>query len=327
MGIDLAMRERYDAEDDTDLELNSLCGPQIGIGGCDKIEPHKHPFYQIIYVEKMRGKHVIDLTPYEDVEDMIFVVNPSQVHYWENVSEISGVEICFGEKFFCGQDFIVGALQELNIIRGFSGMGLKIEGESKAVVHRLINMIDTEIMWKKTNWRQVARACVSAMVKMLMRAEMGDDKSVTVKKSSDLYEEFQQLIIKHGGGVMSVRDCAEKMQISLGYLNEQVRRNAGMTPGKMIRKTIVDEACRLIANTDLAIGEVAKALGFRDGAYFSRIFKKQTGIAPLKFKQKIGGTRKAPKQAGMTDKLNDETPEWLDDAGETQEWLDEGIAE
>ena len=42
----------------------------------------------------------------------------------------------------------------------------------------------------------------------------------------------------------------------------------------------------LLENSDFSIEEISQKLGFSSGAYFSRVFKKQVGISPLKYKKK-----------------------------------------
>ncbi|MDR0424640.1 MAG: AraC family transcriptional regulator [Clostridiales Family XIII bacterium] len=281
MKTNLAVKEHYERDVDVD-EFDLI--PLSLTEACDG-RPHRHPFYQIIYVEKMRGRHMLDVTPYDDFGEGLFVISPNQLHHWERVSEISGVVMRFGEQFFYGQDFMVNALRTLNMIRQLSGKGIRAEDVGMPDIRRLIGIITEEFEGKRDEWQEMVRASLNALVINLFRSEMRGDAGP--KNYSKLYEEFQQLIIKNGGEVVPVRHYAETMKISMGYLNEQVRKNTGKTPGEMIRATIIDEARRLLANTDLSIGQIAKNLGFRDSAYFCRIFKKETGLSPLKFKKHV----------------------------------------
>ena len=40
-------------------------------------------------------------------------------------------------------------------------------------------------------------------------------------------------------------------------------------------------------NTDLKIYEIAMQTGYKDVKYFNRIFKKETGITPAQYREKI----------------------------------------
>ncbi|MBQ8605765.1 MAG: helix-turn-helix transcriptional regulator, partial [Clostridia bacterium] len=47
----------------------------------------------------------------------------------------------------------------------------------------------------------------------------------------------------------------------------------------------VEEAERLLRETELSVAQVAQELGFSDSKYFNTIFKKQTGITPAVYRK------------------------------------------
>ena len=52
----------------------------------------------------------------------------------------------------------------------------------------------------------------------------------------------------------------------------------------------IEKAQELLTVTDLQIQEIAALVGYSDGLYFSRIFKKATGMAPLIYRKQSGQT-------------------------------------
>lgn len=61
------------------------------------------------------------------------------------------------------------------------------------------------------------------------------------------------------------------------------QRSFGMTPLQYRDQLLIDRAIMLLKIGDLRINEIAQMLGFRDPAYFSRFFRKQTGCSPRQF--------------------------------------------
>lgn len=57
----------------------------------------------------------------------------------------------------------------------------------------------------------------------------------------------------------------------------------GITFKEYLLRTRIREACRLLENPDLPVTEVAYLAGFNDPSYFSKVFKKYTGICPSEF--------------------------------------------
>ena len=71
----------------------------------------------------------------------------------------------------------------------------------------------------------------------------------------------------------------------------------GTTPMKYLTRLRIRYAAELLHNTDLPVAEVAESAGFADPAYFSRAFRRETGLAPLDYRSSgrrdfCGGGRK-----------------------------------
>ncbi|WP_301425383.1 AraC family transcriptional regulator [Bacteroides caecimuris] len=79
---------------------------------------------------------------------------------------------------------------------------------------------------------------------------------------------------------------ADKLKLSLAYLNEVVKSVTGWNVSNYIRNEIILLAKRLLYHTNLTVKEIATSLGFDDNAYFSRLFTKATGKSPMQFRAK-----------------------------------------
>ena len=77
--------------------------------------------------------------------------------------------------------------------------------------------------------------------------------------------------------------------VTPGHLNRMVRRYTGKSMGAWIDIARLGAAKRLLRDTELPVAEVAAAIGLTDPSYFSRFFKRQSGITPLTFRRKMRG--------------------------------------
>ena len=63
-----------------------------------------------------------------------------------------------------------------------------------------------------------------------------------------------------------------------------------ITTGKTIVEYInslkADKAKQLLAETDMRITDIACELGFNDGAYFNKVFRKFVNMTPLTYRKK-----------------------------------------
>ena len=63
------------------------------------------------------------------------------------------------------------------------------------------------------------------------------------------------------------------------------KAHTGVSPNEYIILQRISEACSLLSRTDKNISEIAKAVGYEDPYYFSRIFKKKVGMSPFRYRQ------------------------------------------
>ena len=61
------------------------------------------------------------------------------------------------------------------------------------------------------------------------------------------------------------------------------KKITGRTPHQYMAKITVNKAIDLLSTTNLNVSETARLLGFDDSLYFSRFFKKETGLSPKKY--------------------------------------------
>jgi AraC family transcriptional regulator, transcriptional activator of pobA len=80
---------------------------------------------------------------------------------------------------------------------------------------------------------------------------------------------------------VSLRDVARAVSLSRGHLTTVVRRKTGRTVQEWIAERRMAEARRLLVQTDLAVEEVGRRVGYRDAGYFVRTFRRTHGATPL----------------------------------------------
>jgi len=85
-------------------------------------------------------------------------------------------------------------------------------------------------------------------------------------------------------GLPTVFFMAEKLHVFPRYLTDLLKEETGKTALELIHLFLISEAKNLLAEGELNISEISHLLGFENTTYFSRLFKKEVGTAPNKFK-------------------------------------------
>jgi len=91
-----------------------------------------------------------------------------------------------------------------------------------------------------------------------------------------------------GGRYTGLRlgDLAKGMNRSLSALSHAFRRDTGVTITRYLQDRMLQRARDRLLFTNDKIRVIARDLGYEDEFYFSRLFRKETGLPPLEFRRK-----------------------------------------
>lgn len=87
----------------------------------------------------------------------------------------------------------------------------------------------------------------------------------------------------------TISSYASGIGISENYLSRLVKKATGRSVGAWIDIVRIQRAKRLLAETREPVIDIAATVGIEDQSYFSRLFKKETGLTPSAFRKKMQG--------------------------------------
>ena len=106
---------------------------------------------------------------------------------------------------------------------------------------------------------------------------------------------------------LSRRQIASHVAVCERHLTHVFRRDLGITPWEYLTRSRIEQAKTLLRVTNLTATEIAGRVGYNDGAYFSRVFHRETGRSPCAFRRQVRCqqdsndlTHLAPNSAGFT---------------------------
>ncbi len=80
-------------------------------------------------------------------------------------------------------------------------------------------------------------------------------------------------------------DIARAAGVHVGHLHRLFTEQTGTHPGQYLNNLRMEKACFLLARTDLSMLSISKLCGITTQQYFSRCFKRYTGITPQEYRR------------------------------------------
>ena len=108
-------------------------------------------------------------------------------------------------------------------------------------------------------------------------------KIITSGTYSEKFQQFEDLIEKNYITEKSPSQYADWMNISPKHLNRITKNIIGKTASEVITDRVILEAKRRFLHTKNNFSAIAESLGYDDYAYFSKLFKKSSGLTPTGF--------------------------------------------
>jgi len=81
-----------------------------------------------------------------------------------------------------------------------------------------------------------------------------------------------------------LNDYAGIIGVTANHLTQTVKVLTGKTSLQIIKAKQLLEIKRLLVHTSLNVSEIANQLNFEDQSYFSKFFKRETGLTPLQYR-------------------------------------------
>lgn len=245
---------------------------------------HKHSFYHLVFFTKGGGYQTIDFEQVPVKAGQLYFMAPGQVHNWHFEGEVDGYIINFSAAFF--QSFLLrpGYLDDLPFFSGIvADAVIEVPADKQAAISRLFEDLIAESEQQQFLGADMIRTTLLKL--FISAARLVSRQQAEPTYNYTLMRNFQKLIDKNFISLKLPKDYADLLFITPNHLNALCNAMLGIPAGEVIRRRIALEAKRLLINRELTIAQIAGELNFADNSYFTRFFKKQTGLTPEEFRK------------------------------------------
>lgn len=252
-------------------------------------KPHRHTFYQVLFVEKGSGIHKIDFKELEIKSPSLFFLSPGQVHDLVfDRKETEGFLINFNGEFFSSfltKSNDIGNLPFFGISSKISC--LSISDDNLESIKNIFKKINRLFISKDRMFQELIRTSLLELFYSLLSQSSYNTENVNITNQQNLIYKFEKLVDDNFAAEHYPKFYADKLAVTANYLNFVCRNYSGKKAGEIIRNRIILEAKRLLVNSEMSISQISFQLGFDDNSYFTKFFKTYSGNSPSEFRNSL----------------------------------------
>jgi AraC family transcriptional activator of pobA len=239
------------------------------------ISPHRHrDMAQVLHMERGAAELRIDGQLHMLYDGDFVFIAPRVVHGFVFRRGSEGVVLSFPVHVLAGIEAVAPGLGQM-----LSAAGI---GRATAEIEMLVGMI--AVAFGGGGRFRPARLVALAQALWVAIGASQDRVDAASSPVSRRMQQFDALIEQNLGRGWGPAQYAQALAVTPGHLNRLCRAVTGSRTSDHIEKTVMAEACRLLAFTQLSVAEVGFRLGYDDPSYFTRRFHRAMGQTPTDYR-------------------------------------------
>lgn len=245
--------------------------------------PHRHDHYCCFFVEKGNVNFTIDFNEVPIPESSILISYPGQIHQSVPGEIAEGWALAFDAKFVDENALMI-------IEQAFSDVVLvKLDEKQKRWFQGILSLLKDETAEEgRNNYHNKTLVNLlngffykAATIFQQQENERAEEYS---SRSREIVKKYRQLVQQHFLTNKKPAEYAAKLNITVSYLNDTVKKLTGFSATYFIQNEVIKEAQRQLFYTTKSVKEIGFELGYDDPKYFIRLFSKSVGVSPSSFR-------------------------------------------
>lgn len=291
---------------ETISDLNRIMGqeeprhPLIGVIDFSKMDfTHQENlristgFYTVMLKNLCPGALRYGRNYYDFQEGSLFFMGPNQLVSMEDPDEtqdVYGWGLVFHPELIRGTSLST-KIKDYNYFSYGVYEALHLSEQEKVKLTEIVRDIEIEL---NQNIDKHSRTLIVSTLELFLNYcnRYYDRQFITrTETNRDIIADFDSLLDRYfqsdvlqSLGLPSVKYFAERLHLSPNYLSDLLKKETGKNGTEHIHLHVIDLAKDKLLSSTVSVSEIAYGLGFEYPQYFSKMFKKNTGMTPAAYR-------------------------------------------
>lgn len=245
---------------------------------------HTHPFTELFYVVDGKGEFNIQGQRFPVKPNDFVIINP-QVEHTELSSPDEPLE------------YIVLGINGLSFSNltpvsegGHPFSFFNLRDEQKDIL-RYLNAMVQEATSQSMSYELVCHNLLEILLIKILRHQHFDLEVSKQSKATKDISFIKHYLETYYHESIQLEDLASMTHLSRFYISHSFKKEIGMSPMEYLIAIRIKESKILLRTTNYSISQVADIVGFTTPTYFSKQFRKSTGISPTDYREQFQGVK------------------------------------
>lgn len=254
---------------------------------------HHHDFIEIVFLTKGKGIQVISNNEYEVSKGDIFILQGFQNHYFKDAGNAEIINVMFDPVRNPGL-----IPEEVKMIDGYNALFIlepryRNRTHFKNMLHLssidlvkseyILNTMMHEFQQQEPGYELFLKNKLEEIIIFLSRKY----SQISIPKAKSLVRIGKAISFIENNYLndIYIQQLAEMSFMSVRNFQRIFKDSTGLSPNEYILDLRIQNASRLLTETDSSISDISGQVGITDWFYFSKAFKKRFGISPTKYRK------------------------------------------
>lgn len=144
------------------------------------------------------------------------------------------------------------------------------------ILYRLLESSGAQGSLAALRKKSLFQGLIEEIILSAQKSGLNDENNLVEDAVSFIHEHYHQRF--------SIAQLAQRYDINPKRFAELFQRHAGISPVRYLTEFRIRRSQELLKSSDCTVTQLAQCVGYEDSYYFSRQFKKITGVSPTEFR-------------------------------------------